>query len=169
MKKEEKYHQLLIIFLSIYPLFSLKIFYNSYFTLIQILIIISFLIGLLIIKKETRKGLKFLIIYYLLIIIYGIFHHYNALDFTSLVPGNFNYNLIKEILSLIKMSMPIPFIYIIYYEKLTRQEILKIIKSWLIFICGTIIISNILKLSLSSYSDTKIKGSILSWFTKNSK
>lgn len=166
MLTEKKYKILLKIYLAIYPLFLLNFFYNSYFTLIQIAFLFAFFIYLLIINKKARKNIKYILIYFMLLFIYGIFHHFNALNFTSLVPGNFNYNWIKEALYILKMSMPVFFIYIIYYSKLERKDYLQIIKIWLIIICVSIIFTNLFKISKNSYTSMTIKYNLLSWFTK---
>lgn len=160
------FKKFLKIFLMIYPIFSLEFLYNNYFTLIQIIIILGFLLITIVQNKRARKNIKYIIGYYALIIIYGIFHHLNALDFTSLVPGNFNYNYLDEILYLFKMSIPFDFIYLLYYNDFSKKDFLDILVSWLIIICGSIIITNIFQISLGSYSNTTIKGSIFKWFDK---
>lgn len=167
MLKEKNYKILLALFLCIYPIFSLKPFYNNTFTLIQIIIIGLFFLWNLYINKDSLNKFKFLFIYLIILIIYGIFHHLNALNFHSLVPGNFNYNYLDEILYLIKMMIPVLFIFLMYFSKFTKKDYLKVIKAWIIIICGIIIITNICKISLSSYNDEVIKGSIFSWFSNN--
>lgn len=102
MLKNETLKRILLVFLCAYPIFSLKIFYNNYATLIQIVFIAIFLLWTFFANKDSRKNIKYLAIYMLILVLYSIFHHFNALDFKSLVPGNFNYNYIDEILYLIK-------------------------------------------------------------------
>ena len=167
MLTEKNYKKLLKLFLSILPIFSLKVIYNNLFTFIQIIIIGLFFIWKCKIDKECRSKLKYIFIYFLFLIIYGIFHHINALNFHSLVPGNFHYNYVDEFLYLIKMSMPVLFVYLIIFSKLNKEDYLKIIKSWIIIICGTIIVTNIFQISLSSYNDEVIKGNIFNWFSNN--
>ncbi|MEG1009159.1 MAG: O-antigen ligase family protein, partial [Clostridia bacterium] len=153
MFKEENLKKIFIILMILYPLFGIKFFYNSYFTLIQIGLIMILFIWLLAINKSSRKNIKWLILYEVLLIGYAILHHMNALNFTSLVPGNFNYSAIKEILYLIKLNIPIIFVYILFYLRLNKTEFIKIIKWWIILISGSIVITNILGISLGSYSD----------------
>ena len=167
MLAEKNYKRLLLLLLCIYPIFSLKILYNNYATLAQIIIIVLFFLWLFFINNTARKNTKYLLIYTFILVIYGIFHHLNALDFHSLVPGNFGYNPLDEILYLLKMSMPIYFVYLIYYSGFKKDDYKKILKSWIIIICGIIIISNLLEISLSSYNNETIKGSIFSWFSNN--
>ena len=167
MTKDKIYHILIKLLLCIYPVFLLTFTYNSFFTLTQIIIIYILLIYTLIIKKESRKNLKYIVIYLMLVLIYGIFHHLNATNFTSLVPGNFNYSSLKESLQLLKMSTPALFGYLIYYSKLNKKDYIDILKSWVLMICLTIIISNIFVISLSSYTGETIKANIFSWFNSN--
>lgn len=166
MIKNNLYDISLKLFLCIYPLFLLKFTYNSVFTLLQIIIILFFFLWTLIKNKNSRKNVKYIIIYFLIVAIYGIFHHLNALNFTSVVPGNFNYSSIKEFFQLIKMSMPTIFIYTISNSNLNKKDYINIIKIWLLIISGSIIITNIFKISLGSYNDIVIKGNIFDWFTK---
>lgn len=167
MLKEKNYKRILLLFLCIYPFFSLKPFYNHIFTLIQIIVIGLFFLWNLLIYKDSRNKFKFLFIYLIILIIYGILHHMNALNFHSLVPGDFNYNYLDEIQHLIKMSIPIFFIFLLYFSKFKKEDYLKVIKTWIIIICGIIIITNICKISLSSYNNEVIKGSIFNWFSRN--
>ena len=167
MLQVKNYKRLLLILLCIYPIFSLEIFYNNFATLIQIVFITIFLLWTFFINKDSRKNIKYLIFYVIVLLIYGIFHHLNALDFHSLVPGDFHYNYIDEILYLVKMSIPVFFIYLMYYSNLEKEDYRKVIKSWIILIGGSIIITNILGISLSSYNNEVIKGSIFSWFSNN--
>lgn len=167
MNYNKIYKLLLKIVLCIYPSFLLTFAYNSYFTLLQIIIIFGLLLFLLLINKESRKNFKYIILYTIIVLIYGIFHHLNATNFTSLVPGNFNYDILKECLQILKMSIPVIFVYLIYHSNLEKEDYIHIIKSWIILICGSIIISNILKISLSSYTGETIKANIFSWFNNN--
>ncbi|MEG0794865.1 MAG: hypothetical protein RSG95_03625, partial [Bacilli bacterium] len=120
MFKEENLKKTFIILMMLYPLFGIKFFYNSYFTLIQIGLIMILFIWLLAINKSSRKNIKWLILYEVLLIGYAILHHMNAVNFTSLVPGNFNYSALKEILYLIKLNIPIIFVYILFYLRLNK-------------------------------------------------
>jgi len=94
----------LIIFLIIQPIFDLKIFYNSISTLIRVVIILGFFSYYFLTNKNNKK--YYLLIYPLLVFVYFIFHHINAMNFNSLVPGNFNYSIIKEGLYFVKMLCP---------------------------------------------------------------
>ena len=155
----------LIIFIMIQPVFDLKIFYNSISTLIRVVIILGLFLFYFISSKNNKK--YYLLIYPLLVFIYFIFHHINALNFNSLVPGNFNYSLLKEGLYFVKMLSPFLLMYSIYKSNLSKKMLLNIIKFLVCIIGITIIVSNIFVFSYGSYSDQVIKASFFSWFTNN--
>ena len=87
MLTEKRYKKALTFFLCIYPIFSLKIFYNNVFTLIQIMFISLFVIWNLTWNKEAQRKIKYIFIYFILLAIYAIFHHLNALNFQSFTPA----------------------------------------------------------------------------------
>ena len=157
---------ILIIFTILQPIFDLKIFYNSISTLIRVIFISLFFLYYFIKNKSPKK--YFLMIYPFIILIYFIFHHINALNFNSLVPGNFNYSLFNEALYCIKMICPFMLIYSIYQAKLSKSEILFIVKAIVLFISIIIIFSNLFIFSYGSYSDVKIKANFFEWFNLKS-
>lgn len=156
---------LLILFLIINPIFDLKIFYNSFSTLIRVICIFIFFAYYFFKSKNNKKYL--LLIYPIIIAIYFIFHHVNALNFTSLVPGNFNYSVLKEALYFVKMLCPYMLIYSLYKSNLKANEIFKIINCLVLIISLLIIITNILGISYCNYGSGIIKANFLSWFNKN--
>ena len=112
-------NKLLIIFLIIQPIFDLKIFYNSISTLIRVIIIFALFSYYFFTSKNKKK--YWLLIYPCLLGVYFIFHHFNALSFTSLVPGNFNYSIVKEFLYFVKMASPFLLIYSLYKADLSIE------------------------------------------------
>lgn len=165
IKVEAILENIIIIFLIIQPIFDLKIFYNSISTLIRTVIIIVFFLIYFIKSNNKRKYL--LLIYSVILGIYAIFHHINAMNFTSLVPGNFNYSLVKELLYFVKMIVPILLIYVLFKSKITNSKIDKIIQL-IVFIMGSsIIITNLLGISYGSYSDEIIKANFIKWFNNS--
>ena len=165
IKVEAILENIIIIFLIIQPIFDLKIFYNSISTLIRTVIIIVFFLIYFIKSNNKRKYL--LLIYSVILGIYAIFHHINAMNFTSLVPGNFNYSLVKELLYFVKMIVPILLIYVLFKSKITNSKIDKIIQL-IVFIMGfSIIITNLLGMSYGSYSDEIIKANFIKWFNNS--
>ena len=154
---------ILLIFLMIQPIFDLKIFYNSISTLIRVTIIgILFVIYFIL---DNNKKKCFFLLYFGLLIVYFFFHHMNALNFNSLVPGNFDYNVVKELLYIIKMITPFLLIYLIQKMNIPHDKIKFIMKTIVYVMSAIIIISNIFVFSYGSYSDEIIKDNFFSWFT----
>ena len=156
----------LILFLIVQPIFDLKIFYSSISTLIRVFFVVLFFLYYFINSKNKKK--YFLLIYPLLILIYFIFHHLNALNFTSVVPGNFNYSIFQEALYFVKMICPYLLIYSLFKSNISKKEIYFILKTLVLEISLIIIISNLFIFSYGSYSDAKIKANFLEWFNPNS-
>lgn len=175
LKENNAINNVLILFLIIQPLFDIKIFYNSISTLIRVIIIFALFLYYFFIKKENSntflcgKKKYFLLIYPILIGIYFIFHQINAINFHSLVPGDFNYSMIKEALYFVKMLSPFLLIYCIYKAELSHETIINIMKSLILIIGLVIILSNIFVISYGSYSDSIIKANFFEWFNNNSK
>jgi hypothetical protein len=168
MNKQKIYRNLIMLFLALYPIFDIKFFYHPITTLIRIIIILTMLFLVLMQSKEARDNFKWIIGYYGLVLIYFYFHHQNALVFSSLIPGNFNYILLEEALQAFKMTTPLIFLFTLYYLKFTDNNYYLIIRTWVLIICGSIIILNIFGLSYGSYSDVRILGNIFTWFSKGS-
>ena len=156
-----------LIFLFLIPLYSTTYFYSSYTTLFEVVIIFVIFFATLIIYKESRKNSKYLFIYYALCFLYLIISFLRSDTFYSLVPGNFNYNFLDEGLTIIKLITPITLIYSLYYQKIEWKKYLLVLKIWVILICGSIIITNIFKISLSSYSNLPITKNIFEWNINN--
>ncbi len=159
------YAKLLNMLLITLPIFLLGSFYNSIVTLALLITVVMLFIMLLYTNKGSRKNVKYIIAYFSIVLVYYIFHHLNSNNFNSLVPGNFNYNLYDEILQIAKLCVPILFIYIIRHTKINKMFFIKLIKYYILFVAGSIVITNIFVISESSYADQIIKGNIFSWFS----
>ncbi len=149
------------------PVFSTTYFHSSYVTLFEVIIICLIFIATLVIYKDSRKNSKYIFLYYLLCLIYLLINYLRADDFYSLVPGNFDYSLFDEFTTILKLMMPITFLYSLYYQKIDYKKYMLVLKVWVILICGSIIITNIFKISLSSYSNEVITKNIFEWNINN--
>lgn len=154
---------LTMIFLITSPIFDMTFFHSRITTLIRIFIILVIFISTIFLYKDSRKSLKYIIIFYLLSASYLIVSYYHNKSFISLFPNNFNYSFINELFTILKLIMPITFIYSLYYQKLSKKDFKIIFISWSLFISLQIIITNMFKISLSSYSDILIKYNIFEW------
>lgn len=162
INKKNLFQNFIIIFLAIQPVFDLKIFYNSISTLIRTLVIIL-LFGIYC-SKDSKKRKIIMLIYVFVAIIFLILHHLNAMKFKSMVPGNFNYSCIKEILYFVKMIVPILLIYVIKKSEISSNKVTYVIQLLVFIMSSNIIITNIMGISYGSYSDEIIKSNFLGWF-----
>lgn len=111
-----------------------------------------------------NKRYIWLAVYAIVVIIYAIFHNIYCTDFHSLIPGDFGYNWLQELFYLIRMLVPIAVIYFVYNSKITAKMFKMLAVGISLFSSLIIIITNITKTALGSYSDTRILGNIFDWF-----
>lgn len=166
-KKENILNVITLSFLFLLPIFSTTYFHSRYVTLIEVIIVCLIFLSTLIIYKDSRKNSKYIFLYYLLCFIYLLINYLRKDDFYSLVPGNFNYSVFAEFTTILKLMMPITFLYSLYYQKIDYKKYMLVLKVWVILISGSIIITNIFKISLSSYSNEVITKNIFEWSINN--
>lgn len=177
MKKifnKELLKKILVFFILLQPLLdtyilfdeiTMDIFKISPSTVIRLLFILLMgIISLFVIK--SKKQWLFYGIYAVLGIIYSGLHIYNALNFTSLFPDNFNFSIKTEVFYIIRMIIPLFLIIITSNIKFTKKEFLKIINILVLLISGTIVVTNILKISIGAYVTKPIEYNIFDWFIK---
>lgn len=162
MKINNLINKILVVFLIIQPIFDIKPFYNSISTLIRVIIIFALFTYYFFTSKNNKK--YWLLIYPILIGIYFIFHHLNALNFHSLVPGNFNYTMLEEALYFVKMLSPFLLIYCLYKSDFTADKVIDIMKYLVLIIGLIIVVSNLFEFSYGSYSDAPIMANFFEWF-----
>ena len=161
--KKKQLQNLFIVYFSILPIFSLYFMHHRIATLIELLIAIALAILTIIYIKEARSKIYIPISYLCIVLIYLIINYYRSYNFTSLVPGNFNYNVIDESLTIIKLITPVILLYFLYYINFNLKQYFLIINIWAIFITSNIIFTNIFKLSFCSYNSNTISYSIFEW------
>lgn len=152
-----------VFFLFLLPLFSTVFLYNKISTLIQIIFVFLLLFVTLIFYKDSRKNIKWMILYYVLCLIYLGVSFYHQEYFKSLLPSSYDFNIVSELLMILKLITPITFIYSLYYIKLPFKKYMLVLKVWCILFAGSIVLTNIFKISLGSYSDTFITKNIFEW------
>lgn len=156
-----------VFFLFLLPLFSTVFLYNKISTLIQIIFVFLLLFVTLIFYKDSRKNIKWMILYYVLCLIYLGVSFYHQEYFKSLLPSSYDFNIVSELLMILKLITPITFIYSLYYIKLPFKKYMLVLKVWCILFAGSIVLTNIFKISLGSYSDTFITKNIFEWNKHN--
>ena len=152
-----------VFFLFLLPLFSTVFLYNKISTLIQVIFVFLLLFVTLIFYKDSRKNIKWMILYYVLCLIYLGVSFYHQEYFKSLLPSSYGFNIVSELLTILKLITPITFIYSLYYIKLPFKKYMLVLKVWCILFAGSIVLTNIFKISLGSYSDTFITKNIFEW------
>lgn len=164
MKISSKYVNYLIIGLMfLMPLFDTVFFFNRFTTLFIVLFVFCLLLLTLINNKKSHKTFRYLLLYYLLCMFYLLINYFHSKGFTSLFPGDFNYSLLSEFTTVLKLMMPFTLLFILKYNDIGNKNYFLIIKYWILFITLSIIITNLFKLSLSSYGSSKILYNIFEW------
>lgn len=154
-----------VLFFVLLGIAQTKICYHSISTLILIVVMIVLLFIHFWVTKKKKKMFLSLFGYGIFVFGYFIVTYYYNQDFHSLVPGNFSYNGMKEMLYFLKMSMPFMMLYVFSRLELSTTFYHKVIKWTSLMISLIIIVTNLFCLSYGSYSDTFIQGNFFSWFT----
>ena len=164
---------LLIAFVMVQPILDIYYLYTdkvvsfigfSPSTIIRILITII-LLGLTLIRLKDNRMWIIIKSYLSIVFIYTIMHILNARNFHSVVPGNFGYSNIQELFYIIRLIIPLCILFITYHLNVNSDEFNKVIRILLILIAGSIFITNLLNISLNSYTNEIIKSNIFGWFT----
>ena len=123
-----------------------------------------------IVHARKNKSTKLFISYAVVVAIYIVLHHINAVGFRVQL-AEAKYSPFGELMYLARMCIPIALIYIIYNIKLNYKDIKKMVVTVSLIISLTMIISNLFKFSYISYSldQDLVSGNIIEWFTKGIK
>jgi len=145
------------------PIFDTVFLHHRITTLLRVFALLVFVIVTLVEYKESRKKFKYLLVYYLAMCGYLIVNYIHSRGFTSLVPGDFNYSLISEATTIMKLCMPFTILFIMKYQDYTKDDFFKVINTWIILIAGSIVACNLCGYSLSSYAGGITHYSIFDW------
>lgn len=172
---EEKTKKVIYYFILIQPFLDLYWFYNGNFaevlpftlpTIIRILAVFA-IFCMFFSQKQNWQKLgrdKWLITYLVLLVIYSVLHLWHVRNFNSINPSGYDYSVTSEIFYLIRMALPLVTIYFTKESNFTKKDLEAVIK-WLSgLFSGTIVISNLLVISLRSYGDGRISANIFEWF-----
>lgn len=152
-----------LIFYVISVFLDLHIFYNPISTLIRT-VFISIIFIITLINNFSVKHFKYFILYGAVLLFYILMHHINATNFYSLVPGNFNYSFLSELLYIFKILSNIMIFYIVCKLNIKYVNVKKYIKLIVTFITLSIIISDLLSLSYTAYNFEHTTIPIFKWF-----
>ena len=154
---------LFLSFFTISIIMDLHVFYNPVSTLIRSIVISFFFIYVFLFKSAGCEKKK-LLIYSGFLLFYLIAHHLNALSFKSLIPGDFNYSLVSELLYVWKMISNIMIFYIVYKLNIKYINIKKYLKIVVWFIATSIVISDLFCVSYTAYNFARTSIPIYKWF-----
>lgn len=133
---------------------DVELFGIAIIELLNLLLIgISFLLT---IPKIKKKHLKYLSIYFIMIIIYGIFHIINTYNFNTTLVPEATHNFITEGYYIIRVYiLPLLLMIILFENKkmFNRKYYLNIMKYLIIMISGQIVLLNLFRFSYGSYAE----------------
>ena len=173
LKDKVLLQKVLIFFLMIQPFLDCYVLYSDpvvnffHFSPTTILrtIIISLLFAIIFLWHSDKKERWTWIIYAMMVGIYFIFHHINALSFSKNNPAHFTYSIIEELFYFLRMVFPIMVAYIVSKMDWNFKKFEKVVLTVTGIIAIVIIGSNLLGISLTSYGGNHlIKGNVFVWF-----
>lgn len=178
LKKKDILLKIFMIFLIIQPLLDIYILFSepvvdffgfSPSTIIRV-IFIAVMAIIAIVTIMRKKEIYSYLLYGLFVVIYAILHYINASPVNSVLPDNFVYSPVSELFYIIRMLIPLIVIVISYKQDLNFKRFSNIIMIVVLLFSGTIVLSNIFKIGLQSYTigpEQFLQGNIFSWFFTN--
>ena len=110
---------------------------------------------------------KWLITYLVLLVVYSLLHLWHVSHFNSLSASNYGYSTSGEIFYLIRMILPLMLLYFTQALEFSKNTFKLAIQLLSALFSATIVLSNLLVISLRSYGEGRISASILQWFTSS--
>lgn len=163
INRENVFKLIVMIYFIASPIFDVVFLYSHITTMIRVGVLFMFAIYVFVFYKNSHKHFWWLMAYYLAMGGYLVISFIHSGGFVSLVPGNFNYSLVSEGTTLLKLCMPFTILFILKYVKFSKNDFFRVVNSWIILVAGSIVILNVLGLSLSSYTNEIVHNSIFSW------
>lgn len=172
---KEKAKTILFWFILIQPFLDLYWFYHGTlanilpFTLPTIVRILAVgaLLCLFFSQKKSWQHLrtkKWLLVYLVLLIVYSALHLVHVRNFTSVNPTNYGYSVSGEIFYLIRMVLPLIVLALTNELDFHQNKLRQLIEGISGLFSGTIVLSNLLVISLKSYETGTISANIFEWF-----
>lgn len=166
---------LLLIFLIAQPFLDIylkvvgerfDIFGFSLTTLVRIGFVVCVLTTILLTRKE-KKDFILMASYLLIVGVYSVIHIANGQGFYNNFAIGESNGVLKELLYILRLTLPILLLYCVYKEGVNIKRISKYISVTAIVISSIIVITNIFKISFVAYSLNYdiVKDNIFSWFT----
>lgn len=113
---------------------------------------------------RNNRLVKFFAIYLAVVLVYYIAHVLHCKNFHSVNPIDFNYSAFGEAVYIMRMMIPMFIILYCVVSEITNKkfELLTVLVTLVMSLCT--FITNILKISLGSYTNERIHGNIFDWF-----
>ena len=171
----------LLIFLVVQPIFdiymavvgeSLDIFGISIVTLIRTITVTAMVVILAIYQIKTKyktKWLYILLSYIALVVVYMAIHHFNIVVSGGYYVSQGIYNILTEIMYVLRLVVPIILIYIVLVIKPEKRKIEKCMVIAAAIVSAIILLTNLLEVSFASYATFKtdskiIEYNVIDWF-----
>ena len=162
---------ILLLFMIIQPFLDIEVFFtNSKLFILGLTIptiirclIIFFMLLFFIKDIKYKKNFKYFILYFLILIVYFIIHHFIVNSNTLNLPNNYTYSLFSELFYIIRMIFPFILIYITCNSKIDEDRFLKVIQLVALIIGLSIFLMNTLHISLISYKISGGKYNMVNW------
>lgn len=160
-------------FLEIYWLYNGSFAQVLPFTIPTILRLVGVFVIFLLYFSQKSNWLNlrknwFLLAYVFVLIIYSAAHLYFTRNFKSLDPTSYGYSTLGEAFYLIRMALPLIVLYVTQETPFSEKSFNKIIQGLVGSIAGIIVVTDICKISLTSYGRPQlIKINIFEWFFKH--
>ncbi len=152
-------------FLDTYFLYTndiINIFKFSPATIIRFGCIGLFILYIIFTNNKDKKYIFGIIIVSLL---YIILHHINMLNFNYVGNETLSYSAFQDFFYICRLLIPIFIIIIVFNLKVSFADASFIIQVASFIIGAEIVVTNLFKIGLASYTNKIIDGSIISWFT----
>ncbi|MDO4912598.1 MAG: O-antigen ligase family protein [Lactobacillus sp.] len=153
-------------FVILQPILDIYWFYNGKlatilpFTIPTIIRLIALFVLTVLFLKYILQD-KFLIAYIALLVVFSGLHLYMMLHFA----GDFGYSTTGEAFYLLRMMIPIAILFFTKYSNFSKENFFKAVTIVSLLFSLTVVISNLLIISLRSYETGQISGNIFMWYT----
>lgn len=159
-------------FLDIYWLYKPpldRIFRFSIPTILRIAGVVIILCMFLSIRQNWQriKTQWWLFTYLVVLALYCLAHLWSVNHFQTIDPASYGYSNASEIFYLLRMFLPLVILYVTQYADFSKRLFANAIKAVSAFFSGTIVLSNLFTISLTSYHSfaaKRISANIFGWF-----
>jgi len=127
------------------------------------------IIGIISLKHINKKQYKYIITYFIILLIYTLIHHKITSDNNLIIPSNYTYSITQEIFYIIRMLLPLVIINFTKNSNINEDTFLKVITISSAIIGTIIFIGNTFCISYVSYGTGNTIINWIQWFVTNLK